>query len=178
MMRSAHSDFVLEGARLRIRPTLTDTELDYVLELEHHEENRRFIGNWTRRQHEEFSEDEDHLHLIIESKESGRPEGYMLIKGVCLNQGCIELTRLVVDSKGRGYGREAIQLVKDWAFSIAGAHRLQLDVRSINSRAKALYESEGFNQEGILRDCFKEEGGEGYTSLYLMSILEEEYRHV
>ncbi|WP_410768686.1 GNAT family N-acetyltransferase [Fontibacillus sp. BL9] len=171
-------EFVLEGTRLRIRPSRPGADMDFVLELEHHEENRRFISPWLREQHEEFKLEKDHLHLIIENKETKEYVGYMLLEGILLVSGCIDLKRLVIASKGLGYGRETLRLVKDWAFNDAGAHRLQLDVKSINSRAKGLYESEGFVQEGLLRDRFRNESGNGYVSLYIMSILEKEYRHV
>ncbi len=79
--------------------------------------------------------------------------------------------------RGRGYGREAISLVLDFAFSPqphgAGLHRLSLDVLSINPRARMLYESLGFVQEGVLRDAHFD--GENYCDVILMSILEDDY---
>jgi RimJ/RimL family protein N-acetyltransferase len=59
------------------------------------------------------------------------------------------------------------------AFRDLGAHRFWLDVKSLNVRAQALYRSEGFVEEGRLRDSVKTD--EGYDSLILMSMLEDEY---
>ncbi len=43
--------------------------------------------------------------------------------------------------RGRGYGTEAIQLILGLAFDGLGLHRVELDVLSINARAKSLYEN-------------------------------------
>ncbi len=42
-----------------------------------------------------------------------------------------------------------------------------------NDRARALYLSEGFREEGLLRECLKT--GDGYESVFILSILESEY---
>lgn len=80
--------------------------------------------------------------------------------------------------RGRGYGREAMSLVMKFAFTPApeglGLHRLELDVLSINPRAKMLYESLGFIQEGILRDGAKD--SDSFCDVIVMSILEDEYQ--
>jgi hypothetical protein len=59
------------------------------------------------------------------------------------------------------------------AFRDLGAHRFWLDVRSANARALALYRSEGFVEEGRLRESVK--SGAGFDSLIVLSLLESEY---
>ena len=59
------------------------------------------------------------------------------------------------------------------AFGDLGAHRFWLDVKTHNVRAKALYDKEGFIEEGRLRECVRTDGG--YESLVVMSLLESEY---
>ena len=67
----------------------------------------------------------------------------------CRNQHqSLELKRMVVQAKGHGFGRAALRVVKKMAFDDLGAHRFWLDVKARNSRAKALYDSEGFVDEG------------------------------
>ena len=53
-------------------------------------------------------------------------------------------------------------------------HRLWLDVYTDNEIAINLYRSEGFVQEGILRECKK--SGDEYRSMVIMSMLEREYK--
>ena len=60
------------------------------------------------------------------------------------------------------------------AFRDLGAHRFWLDVKARNARALALYRSEGFVEEGRLRESVR--SGDGYDSLIVMSMLEPEHR--
>ncbi|MDM7832402.1 GNAT family N-acetyltransferase [Cellulomonas edaphi] len=76
--------------------------------------------------------------------------------------------------RGRGYGTEGIQLVLGFAFDGIGLHRVELDVLSINARAKSLYENLGFRVEGRKRDAYRD--GDGYCDAIIMAILEDEYR--
>ncbi|PZR51578.1 N-acetyltransferase [Xylanimonas oleitrophica] len=92
--------------------------------------------------------------------------------------------QMLPDYRGRGYGREAIWEVLRFAFDGyrvdgerepgPGLHRVGLDVLSINPRAKALYESLGFREEGRLRDVYRD--GDGWADAIVMSILEDEFR--
>jgi RimJ/RimL family protein N-acetyltransferase len=92
---------------------------------------------------------------------------------------------LLPNYRGRGYGREAIFEVLRFAFDgatdVDGAwhegphlHRVSLDVLSINPRARMLYESLGFREEGRLRDVYRD--GDGWADATVMSILEDEFR--
>lgn len=80
--------------------------------------------------------------------------------------------------RGRGFGGEAISLVLAHAFAEApeglGLHRVSLDVLSINPRARMLYESLGFVEEGRLRESHRD--GEFWCDAILMAILEDDYR--
>jgi RimJ/RimL family protein N-acetyltransferase len=76
--------------------------------------------------------------------------------------------------RGRGYGTEGILLVLGFAFDGIGLHRVELDVLSINARAKSLYENLGFRVEGRKRDAYRD--GDGYCDAIIMAILEDEYR--
>ncbi|MFC8600557.1 MULTISPECIES: GNAT family N-acetyltransferase [unclassified Isoptericola] len=86
--------------------------------------------------------------------------------------------RMMPDYRGRGYGREAIGEVLRFAFTAPGEglglHRVSLAVTSINPRARALYDSLGFREEGRLRDAFRD--GQGWADAIVMSILDDEFR--
>ena len=80
--------------------------------------------------------------------------------------------------RGRGFGGEAIALVLAYAFGSApdglGLHRVSLDVLSINPRARILYESLGFVEEGRLREAHRD--GDFWCDAIVMAILEDDYR--
>lgn len=80
--------------------------------------------------------------------------------------------------RGRGFGGEAITLVLAHAFGEPpgglGLHRVSLDVLSINPRARMLYESLGFVEEGRLREVYRD--GEFWADAIVMGLLEDDYR--
>ena len=55
---------------------------------------------------------------------------------------------------GNGVGRNLLQNLEEWAIE-AGFHRLELTVMEHNERAKRLYQSLGFQSEGLRRDSLK-----------------------
>jgi diamine N-acetyltransferase len=156
---------------IRLRPTL-EPDLDFVCSAEQDTQNRAFVTVWSRDQHLACLSSGDLAHLIIEA-EDGNAVGYIIVAGLAEANSNIELRRLVVTVKSKGYGRKALRLIKERAFGQPAAHRLWLDVKEQNLRARQLYESEGFVVEGVLRECVK--GEAGFESLIVMSILRDEY---
>ena len=157
---------------IRLRRTSED-DLDFVLSAEQSKENRPFVSAWAREQHLGALTSEDLSHLIIENSPDGKRIGYIILAGLADANQSIELRRIVVTEKGKGFGKEALRLVKQLTFEDLKAHRLWLDVKEHNVRARHVYESEGFVAEGVLRECIKAEVG--FESLLVMSMLRDEY---
>jgi diamine N-acetyltransferase len=159
-------------ARVRLRPTMS-SDLDFVVSLEDAQENRPFITPWDKTQHEAAIRFPDFRHFIIEGGQDLAAVGFLILIG-CRNQNLsIELKRMVVQSKGAGFGRAALRVAKKVAFDDLGAHRFWLDVKQRNARAKALYDGEGFVVEGELRDAVRTD--DGFESLIVMSLLHSEF---
>ncbi len=156
---------VLTEGDLRIHPSAT-SDLGYVIDLEQSEENKRFILPWSRPEHERALLDPDIYHAVVE--DASAPVGFVIVAGLRSLQRSIELRRLVVGRKRRGYGRRAIRLIKNAAFDLWNAHRLWLDVVDDNSSAIRLYRSEGFVAEGRLRDSLMRR--DGFASAMIVSI--------
>ena len=140
--------------------------------------NLPFITPWERMQHEGAIRFPDARHFILEDGNALERIGFVILQGCRNPHGSIELKRLVLQAKGRGLGRAAVRLLKAMAFSQLKAHRFWLDVKSLNARALALYRSEGFVEEGRLRESVRVsvEGADGYDSLIVMSLLDREYQ--
>jgi len=149
------------------------SDLDYVLTLEHDPANLPDITPWERMQHEAAIRFPDFRHFIIEAGPGLDAVGFLILIGCRSPHHSLELKRMVVQTKGQGMGRAALRLVKKIAFDDLGAHRLWLDVKARNLRAKALYDSEGFCLEGRLRDAVRV--ADGYDSLWLLSLLQTEF---
>jgi RimJ/RimL family protein N-acetyltransferase len=75
--------------------------------------------------------------------------------------------------QGRGYGREAIGLLLDYAFRLRNVQKVWLTTGGNNERAIRCYRACGFVEEGRLRR-HEWSGGE-YLDLVYMGILREEW---
>jgi diamine N-acetyltransferase len=160
-------------SRLVCRPT-TPADLEFVVATERADDNAAFVLNWSQQQHLSALDDGTIAHWILEGQGvNRRPVGFVILAGVDPPGGSVEFKRIVVREKGVGFGREAVQLVKREVFERYRAHRLWLDVFEHNQRAKALYVSEGFKVEGVLREHVKWQ--DQWRSLVLMSMLSREY---
>jgi RimJ/RimL family protein N-acetyltransferase len=163
---------VIRSPQILLRRT-ENTDLDFVLYLESHEDNAPYIVKWSRDEHYAACLDRNMEHLIIETIPEGQRIGYIILAGLLDKNDSIELKRIVISTKNKGYGKEALHLIKKLCFEQLKAHRLWLDVKEQNKRARHVYTSVGFVEEGILRECLKTE--EKYESLIVMSILANEY---
>jgi RimJ/RimL family protein N-acetyltransferase len=150
------------------------SDLDFVVGVEEDAANRPYITPWERTQHEGAVRFPDFRHFVVEAGTGTEPVGFVILQGCRSPNRSVELKRIVLQPKGRGYGRECVRLLKRMAFRDLGAHRFWLDVKETNTRALALYASEGFAVEGRLRECLRTDVG--YASLVVMSVLEAEYR--
>jgi len=162
---------------LRLRPTML-SDLDYVISVETDAHNLPFITPWERPQHEGAVRIPDFRHFIVEAGPGQERAGFVILQG-CRNQHrSVELKRIVLQPKGQGLGRACARYLKRMAFRDLRAHRFWLDVKQLNTRALALYASEGFVEEGRLRESVRItiDGADGYDSLVVMSMLDREYQ--
>ena len=149
------------------------SDLDYVITVEQDAQNQPFITPWERTQHEGAVRFPDFRHFIIEAGAAYERAGFVILQGCRNPHGSVELKRIVLQPKGLGLGRACVRLLKLMAFRDLHAHRFWLDVKTLNKRALALYASEGFVEEGRLRESVRV--GDGYDSLVVMSMLDREY---
>lgn len=149
-----------------------ENDLEKILEIESKKENSDFITPNSRAEHLALIQNEHVNHLVIKS-EAEEILGFIILSGITDINKNIEFRRIVIDQKGKGYGRTAIKMMKKYCFEDLKCNRLWLDVIETNNRARALYKSEGFKEEGILRECLLK--NDSFVSLVIMSILEREY---
>jgi len=159
---------------MRLRPTMS-SDLDFVISVEHDPANRPFITPWDRTQHEGAIRFPDFRHFIIEAGAGYPSVGFAILQGCRNPHRSIELKRMVLrpDAQGQGIGRDCIRWLAKVAFRDLNAHRFWLDVKALNVRAQALYRSEGFVEEGRLRESVRT--ADGYDSLIVMSMLAQEH---
>jgi diamine N-acetyltransferase len=158
--------------RVRLRPTML-SDLDWVVSVERDPANLPFITPWERPQHEGAIRFPDSRHFIVEAGECFERAGFVILQGCRNPNRSVELKRIVLQHKGQGLGRACVRLLERVAFQDLKAHRFWLDVKGLNTRAQALYASEGFVEEGRLRESVR--SGDGYDCLVVMSMLDREY---
>ena len=75
--------------------------------------------------------------------------------------------------RGKGIGKEAIQLILDYGFHYLNLNSIQLSVFAFNERAIACYKKCGFKEVGRLREAYYLNGK--YYDKILMDILKSEF---
>lgn len=150
----------------------TEDQIEEIIELEAHPENRDYLWVGTYEEHKDEIADPNHLLLIFKEKEEGKTVGYALIR---LNpkSEIFELRRIAISDKRKGYGREAMEALFKVAFEELGINRFWLDVYPDNIFGINLYESLGMHKDGVLRQNYKAE--RGYLDQIIYSMLKTEY---
>jgi RimJ/RimL family protein N-acetyltransferase len=155
-------------------------DIPAILALERLPESAQFVGQWSEERHRTTLASPDARYFVSEA-ESGETSpsdatqlrAFAILRGLKETSGSIELKRLVVHPPGQGLGRQILAELIRIAFEPFHAHRLFLDVFDDNLRARHLYQSLGFVEEGVLREAALRNGQ--YCSLRLMSLLDREY---
>jgi len=113
--------------------------------------------------------------LAIRTIENNQLIGYIELDGILWNQRTTWVSIAIGDelNRGKGYGKEALELVLQYAFHELNLRRVQLTVFSYNQSAIQLYKKLGFTQEGTYRE-FLERDGKTYDML-LFGMLKKEW---
>ena len=109
--------------------------------------------------------------------ESQKNKKYIYIKVLYLDYINRKATMGIVigkkDKLGKGIGREAIGILKNFVFNSLNLNRLDLEVLEHNIRGYKCYTACGFKEEGRKRKAIFHKGS--YKDLIFMSILKEEF---
>jgi len=118
-------------------------------------------------------EDHDHVKFAIEA--DGKLIGDIQLQDRDRRSRVAGVGMAIYDRKylGRGYGREALALLVDWAFRIQNYTRLWLNTWATNERAIRCYRAVGFVEEGRQRRQIFVDGQ--YVEAVFMGLLREEW---
>ncbi len=125
-----------------IRQTTAD-DLDFVLALERDEENRPFIGQWSREEHQDAIDRADREHWLV-TDTAGAPLGYVILFDVRAAGHGVYIKRIAIGPKSAGIGRRALAELVAHAFRDLGADFVTLGVYAHNLRAQKSYRAVGF----------------------------------
>ena len=107
--------------------------------------------------------------------ETGAVVGHIDLGDIDLRNRSARLGRVLVgpeDLRGKGMGRQFVQLALIVAFEKLRLHRVDLFVFDFNQPAICCYEGLGFQHEGVFREARKH--GNTYWNVCVMSLLEHE----
>ena len=151
-------EIITSWGRLRLR-TANIENYDFINSAEIDEDSKNWVGNWSLGARIEKFGDNNFLQTIVESNE-GQLVGFIDFRDM-LHESQVELKRIVITQKGKGYGKEAMYLSQKFAFEVLGRNRLFLGTKVENLRAQHVYHSTGFtliNPDNIaLFHIFKED---------------------
>lgn len=156
-----------------LRPAVP-TDIPRIALLERGPEARNFVGRWSEERHHAALSGGDARYFVCETA-TGEIAAFAILRGLNEDSRAIELKRIVVAVPERGLGRKILEELIRMVFEELHAHRFFLDVFEDNPRARHLYESFGFQYEGVLREAALRDGA--YCNLCLMSMLDSEYTH-
>jgi RimJ/RimL family protein N-acetyltransferase len=122
-------------------------------------------------------ENPDRLIYKAVDPATGRVVGHAELLAIDRQHRSAIIGRMLVgpsELRGQGIGQQIVRELLRIAFQEMSLHRVALHVYDFNTQAIRCYEKIGFCQEGLRRDVHKM--GTQYWSVYIMSILEDEWR--
>ncbi len=171
---------MLIGKNVRIRPA-NKTDLELFYEWMSNQEN---VGSFmdARLVHKEsfiegmeaILKDKSKLHTMIEDS-NGKSIGILNYREVPGSATTLEIGILIAESsvRGKGLGRECLELFVDYIFNTKNVMRIQFLTRVENVGMKAIGEKVGFVLEGVLKK-YKLEHGD-YRDYNIMAVTREEW---
>ena len=109
-------------------------------------DNSPWVGNWSLSWRIEKFGDSDFLQTVIETN-AGKPVGFIIFRDMQNKSEQIELKRIAVVEKGKGYGKESLYLAQKLAFEIFKTKKLYLHTKAENIKAQEIYKYTGFTAE-------------------------------
>lgn len=155
-----------------LRPA-TEADIPFVMATERMPGFERTVGRWEEAAHRAEIANPASAYFIGERE--GEPAGFAIVLSLDEPAGNVLLKRIAVAAPDRGIGRALLAQVIDWVFARPQSHRFWLTVAPHNERARHLYRSLGFQQEGMLREAHINPQGERISSV-LMSLLRPEWQ--
>ncbi|HYF82983.1 MAG TPA: GNAT family protein [Clostridia bacterium] len=118
--------------------------------------------------------DKSKLFTMIEDS-NGKSIGIMNYREVPGSTTTLEIGILIAESsvRGKGFGRECLQLFIDYIFNTKNVMRIQFLTRVENAGMKVIGEKAGFTLEGVLKKYKLEQGD--YRDYSIMAVTREEW---
>jgi diamine N-acetyltransferase len=151
----------------------TPADLDFIMAAERTPGFELMVGRWPAERHLAAMASPDFAYLVGAGAADSLA-GFAILRDLANPSGNIKLQRIVSAKAGHGFGRPFLTGVIDWVFGQTACHRLCLEVFPDNQRARHVYRSLGFVEEGVLRESVLRLDG-ARSDQILMSVLRPEW---
>lgn len=158
---------------ITLRPA-TSSDIAFIMACERRPDYEHFVGRWSEEKHRAVMADKDFRYLLAAEGEA--PLGFVILHSTWLRPQNLYLKRIAVHDADRGHGKRVLGAVTDWVFAETDTERFWLEVVQANPRARHVYLSLGWTQEGIVRDAYFDDAAGARGSFVQMSILKTEWR--
>lgn len=176
-------NYYLESERIGLRPLEKD-DLPALLKLMTNRKLGELTGEifpLTEKELYEFYErcqkTDNRVWFLIIDKESQNIIGETGLLRISYPWRTSDFSLIIFDQNywGNGYGKEASQLMLDYAFHSLNLNRLGIGVVGFNERALKFWKSIGFVEEGIQREGYFCRGE--FSDFIMMSLLYKDYKN-
>ena len=120
----------------------SEADIPSIIEIERTPGFEQFFGWFSEEEHRAHLTDPDCRVLVL--VEGDVIEGFAILRGFVHGEGSIRLNRLAARRPGNGAGQQLLDHAKSLAFSEPSTQRFWLRVAETNSRARHVYERNGF----------------------------------
>lgn len=135
-------EVLIEGERLIIRKARIK-DADFMRSVELDADTCPWVANWPLGWRVAKMGDPDFLQVLLTLKD-GTPIGFIIFRNMFQKEKEVQLKRIAIMDKGKGYGKEALYLAQKMAFEIFGTKYLYLTTKKENVRAQGIYKATGF----------------------------------
>ena len=161
------------GSQLGLRPA-QPADIPFIMATERVSGFEKMVGRWSEEDHLAALRDPGYAYLLGTNAD-GERMAFAILRDLNDARGNVCLKRIAVPAPGNGIGTRFLGTVVRWVFTETEAYRLWLDVLADNARARHVYLSHGFIEEGVLRNAYKLMD-ESRIDLILMSVLRPNWR--
>lgn len=171
----------LKGKNVYLRE-IQENDLGILNELMNDFEIAKNIVGWSKpvtmneqtEWYKELKNDSSVRYAITEKNDTTKAIGTAIISRIdWKNRDCSIDIKLLKAFQGNGYGTEIIKILIKYIFEELNMNRISVSIIDYNIASQKIFEKNGFLKEGEKRKSIYRNGK--YNSLYLYSILKEEY---
>jgi diamine N-acetyltransferase len=152
---------VLLGKNISLR-ALEPEDIDFLLASENNEKywelsstqtpfSRHLLENYIENAHQDIYEAKQYRFIIC--NQENIPVGMIDLFDFNPQHQRVGIGILILDKhQQNGYGKEALELIIDYAFTYLNVHQLYANITADNAKSILLFEKYGFQQVGIKKD--------------------------